>query len=497
MNPPFVRPVNHAGVHADDVVPAWAAFGATETDQITLGKHATKKFKNTCGAGNAGLASHFIAVCDKKLSQEGTMALIVPATISNGSAWMKARNMLNNNYELIVISIADRTITQDEISFSSDTGMGEIILIARRRKNDNRDKRNKFISLHARPNSPLEAFQIGKLISKTSHVDRLESGYGGTTLMIGNESVGSILDCPTLPTWKHVNVLDPHLEQIVYTFINNKKQQFITLNKLFDIGPHTLDITGDSVSRIKTSSGQYRKKSVVRGPFNKYKTTVNSKYNALWGNIQFEQLQMSVAPDTRLEKKENASDSQVRQIWNKATHAHININPRFTANSLIASYTSKKSLGGRAWPNLIPFDDSNSQKFQKAFVAWANTSMGILCFWSIAGKQQLGRGMISRTAAMDLPIPNFSILSKTQLAQLSNIFDCYANKKLDRIKNLWNDKARINLDNAIIKILGIKIDIDIDDMRRRLCLEPSVSGGQPDSALLQPASLSPSDHRNS
>ena len=494
MNPPFVRPVNHAGKHADDVVPAWAAFGATETDQITLGKHATWKFKNTYGTGNAGLASHFISICNKKLSQDGTMALIVPATISNGSSWSKARNMINESYELTVISIANHTIGQNDLSFSSDTGMGEIILIARRQKNNKKAKRHKFISLYSRPHSSLEAFQVGKLIRSTSRADRLETGHGGTRLMIGNQTVGSIIECPTLPIWGYVNVLDPYLEQIAYAFVNDQKRKFTTLDKVFDIGPHSLDITGESVSRVKNTSGSYTKKSIIRGPFKEGGDGVNSKYTALWKNMQKEQLQMRVNPDTRLEKKNGATNDHVKEIWSKASHVHININLRFTANSLVSSYTSKKSLGGASWPNLILRKNIRMPELEKAFVVWANTSMGILCFWSMVGKQQLGRGRTSRTAILDMPMPNFLLLSKQKLSTLAKVFDQYADEKLDRIKNLWNDQTRISLDAYTIKVLGLKIDVD--DVRRRLCLEPSVSGGQPDTALLKSVGLSPSDHTN-
>ena len=495
MNPPFVRPVNHAGTHADDVVPAWAAFGATETDQIVMGKHATKKFKNTCGAGNAGLPSHFIAVCEKKLSRDGMMALIVPATISNGSAWEKCRKIINAGYELTVISIANHTLNQRDMSFSSDTGMAEIILLAHRHNTAKKNKRHKFVSLHSRPNSPLEAFQVGNLIKETPYVDALETAHGGTTLMIGNQVVGTMLDCPTSSIWGYVNVLDPFLEQKARALVNNKKTKFTTLETLFDVGPHTLDITGETISRIKNASGDYTKKTIVRGPFHKYKISLNSKYSALWNNIQYEQLQMRVNPDVRLEKKKNASDYHVKQVWEKATHAHININPRFNANSLIASYTTKKSLGGASWPNLLLRKNFCGQEFEKAFVAWSNTSVGILCFWSIVGKQQLGRGRTSRTAVGILPIPNFSALSKTKLTQMSKIFDQYAIKKLDRIKNLWKDKTRIGLDDAVMNVL--EIEIDIDDVRRRLCLEPSISGGRPDPTLLDDNGLSPFDRSDS
>lgn len=71
MNPPFVRATNHAGKHSDSTVPAWAALHASDEDQLEMGKLSTKKFAGTCAHGNAGLASHFIAVSNKKVAGGG------------------------------------------------------------------------------------------------------------------------------------------------------------------------------------------------------------------------------------------------------------------------------------------------------------------------------------------------------------------------------------------------------------------------------------------
>ncbi len=463
MNPPFVRATNHGGKHKKSAVPAWAAFNPSLEDQKNMGKNAGKKFKNTSAHGNAGLASFFIAICDRKISKNGSMILIVPATISNGESWNKARNLLKNGYIITVISIARPQITLKDNSFSSDTEMGEIILLAKKKSND-KSMRGLFISLHYRPQSILDAQQIANAIQNASGVDRLETGFGGTRLRIGTTRVGSMLDCPLEYAWPFVNVVDPFVEQIAYKIRCgiDSKYDFNTLGSSFKIGPHALDITGNN----------------LRGPFKKYSNSGNPKYLALWNNKQKQQTKMTVPPDTMLKPKLKATNEHITEVWNTATHVHINLNPRYTSNSLISAYTENVTVGGSSWPSVLM-----DEKYEKSFIVWCNSTFGILCFWSLTGKQQLGRGRSSRTAILNLSIPDFTKMSGMDLGSLSNIYDRYHNDELDRIKNLWRDKTRMAIDAKIAKIL--EIDLDMNDIRVRLCMEPSISGGKPESILIK------------
>ena len=66
MNPPFARATNHGG-NRPDPVPPFAVHGIRPQDQVEMGKHSSRIFKDTCAHGNAGLASHFMAICNKKI----------------------------------------------------------------------------------------------------------------------------------------------------------------------------------------------------------------------------------------------------------------------------------------------------------------------------------------------------------------------------------------------------------------------------------------------
>ena len=129
MNPPFTRATNHEGAHADVTNPAFAAFGATDADQTAMGKRINTLGKGTCYHGNAGIASAFAALVDKKLRPGGVLAMVLPLSVSAGLSWKGFRELLGGSYaDLTVLSIA---ANGKEMSFSSDTGMAECLVIAR------------------------------------------------------------------------------------------------------------------------------------------------------------------------------------------------------------------------------------------------------------------------------------------------------------------------------------------------------------------------------
>lgn len=463
MNPPFVRATNNAKKFGKNKIPAWAAFQTTAKDQSAMGKLASKKFKDTCYHGHAGLASAFIAVCNKKIRDDGIMSLIIPATVANGKTWKGVRDVFRSDYDITVVSIAYPKIKAKERSFSTDTGMGEVILLAKKRQNQTKSdsaRRGIFISIHHSPHTPLEALKIGKTINEVTSIHTLESGLGGTSLRVGDITFGTALDCPIDEDWKFVNVFDPVVEQMAHQM----KQSMIFLNKVADISDNDRNIVG--------SAGQ---------AFELLDAGIHPKYPSLWGNVKEDQTKFIVPPDSRLEPKPNAPKEKINRILNMASHLHINIGPDYTANSLIGSYTTKKTVGGTVWPNIILRKEY--ARYEKPLVVWLNSTMGILSFWSIAGKQQLGRGRTSRTNIKHLPIPDFDKIDKKNNQKLMKIFDKYSKKNFDRMKNLWKDNTRIELDLEIVKIMGY--ELDLDDIRRRLCIEPSICGGRPGDDLLE------------
>ena len=87
MNPPFTRNVTREGAYADTIAAAFAAFGASDADQRQMAKRMEGLKKDTCYHGNAGIASAFAALADRKLKPGGVLALVLPLSVANGLSW--------------------------------------------------------------------------------------------------------------------------------------------------------------------------------------------------------------------------------------------------------------------------------------------------------------------------------------------------------------------------------------------------------------------------
>ena len=89
----------------------------------------------------------------------------------------------------------------------------------------------------------------------------------------------------------------------------------------------------------------------------------------------------------------------------------------------------------------------------------------------MSNHEQEGRSTTSRTAILDLSVPE-----SDSLERLAATYDEFATKPFDRMMNLWRDKTRIAMDDSLLERLGIEADLDY--IRKHLCAEPSMNGGR-------------------
>ena len=528
MNPPFTGNTREGGKEGYAM---FKSLDTTKNMQKQMASISKKIFKDTCANGNAGYATNFMAIADKKLKPGGVMGLILPSTIHYGSSWSKVRDLLALRYEdTTMISIASPT--NKSTAFSADTDMNEVMLIANKSDSNrlnkiknaelrivelNKDikkvkntkiktrinivdsqkmrkqqveflesikkaKRGKFVSLYSRPNSALQASEFGKIITRQSDSLTLERhSSGGSVLTLGNQPFGTVLNCPMDTPWWFVGVFDPTLVQCAYA-LRNGSLKLPVGHTTFDI-PMTL--LGDNLGLstrdigdyVKTSSG---KDGNPRSPFfiTPLGGQVRATRYALWNNDNESQTSMLVKPDCMATEKKHATREHVDRVAGTATRVHINRLAWFTTQCLSVFYTEEKSLGGESLPNVIM-----AEKYEKAFAAWSNSTLGILCFWASSGRQQLGRNVYSRTSLQSMPVLDFAKLRSVQLDKLSKTFDTYKSEPLLAIKNMYKDDTRIAIDGAVSDVLGI--GEPLDDLRIRLSMEPSINDGKADSELLK------------
>ena len=473
MNPPFTRATNHEGAHADVTNPAFAAFGATDADQTAMGKRINLIGRNTCYHGNAGIASAFAALVDRKLKPGGVLAMVLPLSVSAGLSWKGFRELLGTHYaDLTVLSIA---ANGKDMSFSSDTGMAECLVVARKlNAGEISDEIGSFTSLTRRPGGFASAGSLINNLIAMCDIRRLEDGpYGGKDLGEGDTKVGEVLSAAVRgdgDVWGAVRVSDYSVAQTADAMSSSKlwlpgmgtpiKFAMSRLNEIGQMGFVHRDIIGPR----------------PRGPFDKIAPSATATYPSLWNHNAKNEKRIVCDPDSQLQVRQGM-EAKATIIWATVSRAHLNLDFTFGSQPLAVAFTASPSIGGRVWPN-VTFEN---KRLDYAFAVWANSTLGLLSHWWHSSRQQSSKAGITIRSAESLPVLDLRTLTDDQLSTAESIFDEFRDKDLMPAFLADADPNRALLDRRVIcDLLGF--DESVYEAVRRLsakwCAEPSVHGGK-------------------
>ena len=250
-----------------------------------------------------------------------------------------------------------------------------------------------------------------------------------------------------------------------------------TVGKIAEIGPIHRDING------KTPTGG------IRGPFDISLVKPGSvpTYPVLWSHDAKIERTMSFDADCEgiprrgsTAEEQIALDLKVTSVWNTASHCHFNCDFQFNSQSTGMQFTSRRTIGGRAWLSIrLP-----SVEQEKALVLWANTSLGLLLRWWHSNKQQSGRGSIGKSTLQTLPILDVTTLTPKQIEEVVKIFDAMSGQPLLPVHEIDIDPIRKELDEKFARnVLGLAKSIlihggPLEILRMKLSREPSVRGSK-------------------
>ena len=475
MNPPFTRATNHEGAHAAVTNPAFAAFDATRADQSVMGKRVNDLGKGSCYHGNAGIASAFAALADRKLKPGGALAMVLPLSAAAGLSWQGFRKLLAAEYaDLSVLSIAAEG---REMSFSSDTGMAECLVVARKKDGAGGGKtggRAQFTSLQRRPAGFAHAAALARPIIGSDRVRGIEDGpYGGTQLAVGDDIAGAMLTAPQAgngANWGSVRLSDYALAQTAYALTQSKlwlpaepsTQALPTapLRDLAKLGLVDRDINGP----------------MPRGAFDKTAPSPTATYPALWNHNAKKETRIICAPDAQLVARQGM-EAKAAAVWATASRAHLNRDFTFGAQALTVAFTEQKSIGGRVWPNVIFADN----RLDYAFAVWGNSTLGLLSWWWHSNRQQSSKAGMTIRMAESLPALDLRALSDEQLAMAQAIFEEFRDKELKPAYLADADPNRALLDRRVVcDLLGFDDGVyqGVRRLAAKWCAEPSVHGGK-------------------
>lgn len=472
MNPPFTT---NTKSNADRIA-MFSFFDTRREAQNAMRDKQKDLFKNTCGDGFAGEATHFLAIADAKLKEGGVIGLVLPSTIAWGSSWMKCRKLLAEKYEdITIVSISANR--PSKLSFSFSTGMGEILLVAKKSLSKslpsmNQNPAAKFVCLHHRPKTQLTAMEMANTISKATDACAIrDSVYRHTPLHLGDIGIGTVMECPLdLNWWWLVNIRDPYLAQFSYKLANGIVQVPGSLNVVKIPITQPGDAFGISHRMIYDKSERSPPPFVVRS------FSSSSVYSLIKNNDNNVQKTILTNPDMEAIAKKKATQKEINKVLMTATRVHINCTCNYSSQALLYLYLNKKTLGSRVFPSfLIP------AQYEKALAVWGNSTLGIVTFWIHSARQQMAKGNATRTSMTRMPILDFSKLSESQIRKLNAAFDKYSEQTLLPINLLYKDKTRISIDDEVLSVLGI--GDSIDEIRLKFCNEPYNRAGRVDHDL--------------
>jgi hypothetical protein len=145
MNPPFTRATSHEGKKKDIPNPMFAAFSSSAEEQKLMAEATRRLTAGTSAHGNAGEASIFLVLADRKLKNGGVLALVMPLSLMLGESWEDSRAMVAKNYsDLVIVSIAGADGAG--LSFSADKDMAECLIAGRKAKS--KSNRATFVVLN-------------------------------------------------------------------------------------------------------------------------------------------------------------------------------------------------------------------------------------------------------------------------------------------------------------------------------------------------------------
>ncbi len=474
MNPPFTRPNAQEASAIGVPVPSFAGFNTSADEQRAMSaalRRIRGQLDPRAGHGNAGLASNFIDLAHAKVRAGGILALVLPIAVISGEAWRPARRLLASHYcDLTVVTIA--AIGETNRSFSSDTGIGEALIVAVKREGpveaDESATRVHYVNLRRRPQSLVEASEIARIARRSPE-------EYGSLVYVGDDEVGCSIRA-TLADSGCAAVSEPDVVEAARALARRTLDlprmpaampiPVTTFGAIGTRGLHHRDINGPEMSRHGP-----------RGPFDVVpRRSSASAYPVLWSHDARRERRLLVDPDTEGRVRPD-SDAKAVRVWDTATRLHLNRDFRINSQSLAACLTHERSIGGRAWPNFR----LQNPAAEEAIALWANTTLGLIGYWWVGSRQQQGRSVMSITKLPDLLTLDARELSQEQIDRSGHIFAGFLDHEFLPANEAYHDPARQALDRAVlIDLLGLPESIlePLALLRLQWCAEPTVHGGK-------------------
>ena len=472
QNPPYTR----SGADNNSNVPKSIFADKQEAAAMRASRKAQGR---RLSGNNPGEGPDFVDLADRMLKRNGTMAFVLPVTAITGSSWQKVRKMWAEEYHnVLVITIAHENV--EECTFSADTGMAECLVVAKKGKRENTG-RCTFLCLTRGPHGELEALEIAKGLRRFKNIRQLDDHTlsGGDRLQIGDEVIGQLISALIVQSnrgWPLSRVKDMSVVQAAHYLadglirfprqISAVQLPLCFVSEIAKLGAGTKDICGGA----------------GRGAFDVAKGCSDTEeYPCLWHVNSDSQRTMFVSADAHARIRPNA-ETKAQKILELNSRVHFSRDIRFNSHSLAVMFTEQDTIGIDSIPNVV---FKEKRIYDYVWTLWGNSTLGLLCYWLVCGKQQMGRGRGSKASLESMPTLDVRQLSDEALTTAECIFNELKDQKMLPFNQMDEDPVRHELDRLLLsEVLGITeaerpdVHEGLALLRKMLCQEPSIHGGK-------------------
>ena len=411
MNPPFTR---------SDRIPALIGRTARKIlaragseGRLTFGSVPVRN------VFTAGLAKPFMVLADRLVRDGGRIASVLPSSALSRPSWRDIREGLVKGYNIdyIVVSWAPGTP-----SFSSDTKLREILLIARKREEGEASRQTKIIGLLKK----VDELSYSDVEILTREAVKMEEGYGfvisgGTTIgfisVLGRDIVEKFSDnLYRLIAFRRPELLKFHLDLVGGSGIR--------LGSLFDVGSVIDHTSGLNVAKRNSD------------------VNVLHERPAIWDSG--EALGVRVADIDRAPWKVGViREDEVRVKYWRSQRSFYTANlftlrrGQLDTQYLLAIKVGEGSVSNVWWP--LRVKDSSDTRLAEKFLVFMNSTFG---FIHLLGERLETRGLwveYKKQHTVDMLLPDLRLAPPPSMEALKAL-----REPLPRFKDYIEAMARLS-----------------------------------------------------
>lgn len=480
MNPPYSR--TRGGQSAFDIggMTEKQRDGCQRRWEWLLGRNARLGgMTHPPATKTAGMAASFLAVAHRMARPGGRIGFVLPLTAAFATSWQPTRKMLVECFQDIAV-VGKAGASGGDDAMSDDTHMGEMMLVATKRKDAGGASPVFCASLRSMPMRMGEAGVVGRAVVAATETC---AETGRAVIRVGNDEIGSLVrfDGEAGAPWSHLGALHPELSVAALALATDGVLQrwdngqdihlqcgMTTVRWLFRMGP-----THHLIGHLASSKPSVRTGAFTMHPVVDRHDAVGED-RALWNANAESQRRLLVGPTHKGLPYAAATAQDKANVRGKMGRLFYQRNMRWTSQKLLAASTSSPMHGGSSWTSLMHADDG----VLCAMSLWFNSIFGMLVHWSQASRQQEGRARTQVNAVRKMPCPNAAALTNAQLRKAAEWFAKIEKQTLLPARKANEDPARRMIDEAVVDVFGLPNEaLDIIDAWRCLWVaEPTVSG---------------------